>query len=88
MSRAIGKVTFTHPLETHRKLTATLGADRRWTCDDADLADQLNVMYPVDDDSPSAGVPGHAQLHEVAKVLRGDVEILTPPDDDPPGTVY
>jgi hypothetical protein len=87
-TKPIGKVTFTHPLEPHRPLTATLGADRRWTCDDADLAEQLNVMYPVEDDSPALGVPGHAQLNKVAEVLGGEAEILTPADDDPAGTVY
>lgn len=89
--RLIGKITFEHPFEPGRRLSATLSATAaegyRWACEDAELQRSLNTMYPVEDDSPAVGVPGHAQLHAAAKLLQGEVE-AAPVDDDPPGTVY
>jgi hypothetical protein len=79
-----GAVTFTLD---GRELKATLTDELVWECADAKTAEALNTFYPVDDDSPSLGVLGSAQVNGAARILRGKAEFPpraeVPPTDRP-----
>lgn len=78
----IGRVRYTDADGT--VVTATLGDDRKWSCPEwPSVATLLNLLHgPDPDGGPSAGAPGHAQLHAAAARCKGEVIDLAPADPD------
>lgn len=64
-------------------LTATLGDDGAWTCDDPAMQSLLNTLLATEDRSPARGdwLAWHAE--QMAEMLDGTIEVepKTPPTD-------